>query len=122
MTTYDFAAGIALGVLLVAGMAYAVARWGGPGKDWTRPYLVDLARRRYDRHVRWVQESDVPERADYIRRRDAGNAIRKQLLALWLSPMKSRSSKPKAGIARLLAERNRREKAVLRRRDKENAK
>lgn len=27
----------------------------------------------------------------------------------------------KAGIARLLAERNRREKAVLRRRDKENA-
>src|SRR5690606_669101 len=112
MTTYGFAAGIALGVLLVAGMTYAVARWGGPGKDWTRPYLVDLARRRYDRHVRWVQESDLPQRADYIRRRHAGNANRKQLPALCLTPMKSRSSKPKTGVARLLAEPNRREKAI----------
>lgn len=105
----DVLASIALGALLVAMWVAVIRRFTRNEHDRLLPYSVQLARWRYDRHVEVVKAREDEELAEYIRRRNAGNALRKQFLALWTTDMKDRRpsrARPRSpgGVTRLVRE------------------
>src|SRR5690606_41402103 len=90
MVAGDVLASIALGALLVAMWVAVIRRFTRDEHGRFLPYSVQLARWRYDRHVEVVKAREDEELAEYIRRRNAGNALRKQLLARCPTDMKDR--------------------------------
>lgn len=75
--------------IITAGLV-PIGRATAPGKDWTRPYNVQRHARTVHLHTAALELAEGEELDAYVRRREAGQQLRGQLLALWRRPMKDR--------------------------------
>lgn len=75
--------------IITAGLV-AIGRATAPGKDWTRPYNVQRHARTVHLHTAALELAEGEELDEYVRRLQAGQQLRDQLLALWRRPMVDR--------------------------------